>query len=136
MTNVEITKIADPKVKWFGNCLAAAIGIAFCLWLLSDQLGWIDRYAFDWPSFATLVTGASAVAGAVWIGTMQIGITDQQVKIAERQSKIMEQQVSIQRLTLKTELYDRRIKILADVRSYAQTLNKPSIPISKSPIRN
>ncbi|SEJ87123.1 hypothetical protein SAMN05518849_11656 [Sphingobium sp. AP50] len=83
-----------------------------------DKLGWIDRWAFEWGDFATLTTGAAAVVGAVWIGGRQVEITSKQAEIAERQTEIMRQQTALQGMALRGDFYDRRIKIVADVRAY------------------
>lgn len=104
---------------------------------MDDQFGWIDRWKFDWPSFATLTTGLLAVGGAIYIGIQQITITRSQVDIAHKQTEIMSRQVdiaskqttimgqqaSLQQLTLKADLYEKRLKVYTDVRDYADTLS-------------
>lgn len=137
LADVEDRKITNPVVRWFGIIALGIVGVMFSLWFLDDQMGWINRWKFDWPSFATLATGAAAVIGAVWIGTKQVGITNEQVRIADRQSEIMaaqanimQQQVDIQHITLKSELYDKRIKVFTEIRDYAQTLSNPGMKIN------
>ncbi len=56
----------------------------------------IDWAAFSWEAFATLFTGLAAVMAAAVIGW--------------RQSTIMAQQVEIQQQTLRSELFDRRMR--------------------------
>jgi len=90
--------------------VAAAI-IAICLYFLDHQLGWIDCWAFEWGDFATLATGAIAAVGAVWIGLRQAAIS-------ARQTEILNHQVSIERISLRAELYDRRLKIYTDAMTY------------------
>lgn len=68
-----------------------------------DKLGWIDRWQFRWGDFATLITGAAAVAGAVWLGRKQ-------TKIAERQVAIMDRQILLDEHNLKAELFKRRLE--------------------------
>ncbi|MBI5941438.1 MAG: hypothetical protein HY859_13525 [Caulobacterales bacterium] len=53
---------------------------------------------FSWEAFATLVTGALAVGGAVWIH--------------RRQTLILDRQVEIEALKTRIELFDRRMKIV------------------------
>lgn len=90
--------------------MAAATVIAFALYILDYQLGWIDCWAFEWGDFATLATGAIAAIGAGWIGMRQAAIS-------ARQTEILKHQVEIERITLRAELYDRRLQLLTDVRA-------------------
>lgn len=62
----------------------------------------IDWTAFDWPSFSTLATGLAAVVGAVWIGRRQAGI-------AERQTDLLARQEAWQAISIKADLFDRRL---------------------------
>ncbi|MGA1809999.1 hypothetical protein VHN57_02350 [Sphingobium sp. WW5] len=108
MTSIEDETVANPMVRWVGNGMAAAAIIAICLYLLDHQLGWIDCWAFEWGDFATLATGAGAVAGAVWVGRIQ-------TKISDRQTEILGHQVEIERISMRAELYDRRMKCFSDI---------------------
>lgn len=111
MTDIEDRKITDPVVRWVGNGMAAVAVTIFVLYILDYQLGWIDCWAFEWGDFATLVTGAIAAIGAVWIGMRQS-------KISDRQTEILNHQVEIESISLRAEMYDRRIKIYTDLRTY------------------
>jgi hypothetical protein len=53
--------------------------------------------AFSWEAFATLVTGVSAVAGAVWV--------------ANGQMKIQKKQTNIQAQALRSDLFERRYRV-------------------------
>lgn len=70
---------------------------------------------FDWPSFATIAAGLSAVAGATVIGFKQSAITRRQANIAERQNEILASQADLARQTLRHELFERRMQIFTDV---------------------
>lgn len=112
MTDLESRKITDPKVRWFGNVSLSVIGLVIALYILDAQLGWIDCWKFGWGDFATLATGGIAAVGAVWIGIRQSAIS-------ARQTEILNHQVSIERIALRAELYDRRLKIFTDVLTYS-----------------
>ena len=66
---------------------------------------------FTWEAFATLTTGAAAVAGAVVIGLRQ-------AKIADRQSKILSRQVALDELQLRSDLFDRRWAVYEATREF------------------
>jgi len=57
-------------------------------------IAWCD---FTWDAFATLITGLSAVGGAVAVGM--------------RQMRILHQQTAIQEQQLRSELFDRRYRV-------------------------
>jgi hypothetical protein len=71
-------------------------------------IAWTD---FSWEAFATLTTGAMAVAGAVWVGLRQTTISDRQTKILHSQAKVAE-------LTLRHELFERRLKVYQMVEGF------------------
>jgi hypothetical protein len=80
---------------------------------------------FDWPSFATLATGAAAVVGATLVGLKQAGIarrqadiTERQVEIAGQQNAILSRQTAIEEIRLRTEVYERRIEVYEQVRTF------------------
>lgn len=52
---------------------------------------------FSWDAFATLITGALVVVGAVWVGL--------------RQTKILERQVKLDELTLRKDLFEKRAAV-------------------------
>lgn len=106
--------------------MAAIMAVSLLIWWL-DEIGLIYRKQFDWPSFATLATGAGALAGAVWVGLKQVEITQAQVGIAKRQEMIMERQTDIQYLTLKSEMFDRRIAAYSDIRNHAMFIYRPGL---------
>ncbi|ATP18552.1 hypothetical protein [Sphingobium yanoikuyae] len=112
MADVEDRKITNPVVRWVGNGMVAVAVTIFILYILDYQLGWIDCWAFEWGDFATLVTGAIAAIGAVWIGIRQS-------KISDRQTEILNHQVEIERISLRAELYDRRMKCFSDIVVFA-----------------
>lgn len=62
--------------------------------------------SFSWEAFATLVTGILAVGAAVWIGQKQIKITNRQV--------------ALERLKMRSDLFDRRVEIYGAVRDWFQ----------------
>jgi hypothetical protein len=62
----------------------------------------LDLAKLDWQSLATLITGALAVGAAVLIGFRQLGITRRQTTIAQQQTRLAE-------LTLRYQLFDRRM---------------------------
>lgn len=98
--------------------MASAAIIAVCLYFLDHQLGWIDCWAFEWGDFATLATGAGAVAGAVWVGRKQ-------TKIAERQVEIMRRQIQLDENNLKSDMFERRLetyKVTVDFLMYIGAL--------------
>ena len=68
---------------------------------------------FTWEAFATLLTGVSAVGGAVWVGIRQSGIS-------YRQTQILDRQVRLEELTLKNALFDRRYSYFQLFATYAQ----------------
>ena len=71
----------------------------------------VDWEAFTWEAFATLMTGASAVIGAVCIGIRQSAIS-------HRQTEILHRQVSIEELRLRSELFDRRFAVYEATEAY------------------
>jgi len=85
----------------------------------------INLCAFTWEAFSTLVTGITAVAGAVVIGLKQLKITSQQTLIAERQAdvasrqaEILSHQVQVDRAALRASLFDRRLAVYKACKSY------------------
>jgi hypothetical protein len=58
----------------------------------------------DWQAIATLITGALAVVGAVWIGLRQLAITRHQNDISAEQARLAE-------LTLRDQLFDKRLAV-------------------------
>lgn len=93
------------------------VGDPPCQTLLHHVLG-IDWSAFTWEAFATLATGAMAVAGAVWVGLRQVGIAHQQVEIGAKQTAIMEQQTHLGELTLRHDLFERRTSVYQAVNAF------------------
>lgn len=88
--------------KFVGGTSLGTIVTGAAIWSM-DKLGWIDRWAFEWGDFATLVTGGVAAIGAIWIGRKQ-------TKIAERQVAIMDRQILLDENNLKAELFERRLE--------------------------
>ena len=66
---------------------------------------------FTWEAFATLVTGASAVGGAVWVGIRQSGIS-------HRQTQILDRQVRLEELSLRADLFERRFVVYEATRKF------------------
>jgi hypothetical protein len=66
---------------------------------------------FTWEAFATLFTGMSAVGGAVTLGIRQM-------RISERQNEILTRQNWLGELTLRSQLFDRRMEVYEAVRAY------------------
>lgn len=64
----------------------------------------LELAKLDWPSLSTLIAGALAVGAAVLVGFRQLTITRQQTSIAERQTRLAE-------LTLRYQLFDRRMTV-------------------------
>jgi len=60
--------------------------------------------SFSWEAFATLFTGVAAVVGASIIGWRQSEIMAKQTAIAERQAEI-------EKLSHRSEQFDRRLKV-------------------------
>ncbi len=81
-------------------------------------MGTVYWTEFDWPSFAAIFTGLIAVGGAVVLGRRQAAITLRQAGIAERQNEILASQVEVAKLTLKHELFDRRIDLYLSLMNY------------------
>ena len=78
---------------------------------------------FTWEAFATLATGAAAVGGAIWIGTKQ-------AKIAQRQAEILSRQVEIAGLGIRTQLFDRRMKVYEATWDLIMAIIQPAAPAS------
>jgi hypothetical protein len=74
-------------------------------------MGTIHWAEFDWPSFATLATGAMAVLAALVVGLKQ-------THIADRQTKILEQQTKLAELTLRHNLFEKRYVIYDATRHF------------------
>jgi hypothetical protein len=66
---------------------------------------------FTWEAFATLLTGVSAVGGAVWVGLKQTAISHRQTEILARQARIEE-------LGLRSELFERRFAVYEATRRF------------------
>jgi len=107
------------KIALLAGAVGVTVGVS--VWGL-DKLDIIDRFAFEWGDFATLTTGLLAVIGAVWVGMRQVEITDRQANISEQQTKILDRQITLQSLSFKVDLHDRRLKIYSDVKSYAHSI--------------
>lgn len=73
-----------------------------CVW------GNIYWHQFDWPSFATLTTGALAVLAAMYVG--------------KKQTKISERQVELEEATLRADLFDRRMAVYESAATMLQLL--------------
>lgn len=69
---------------------------------------WSD---FSWEAFATLTTGALAVAGAIVVGLRQ-------ASIQQRQADISSRQVHLDELSLRNDLFDRRFVVYEATRRY------------------
>jgi hypothetical protein len=67
---------------------------------------------FSWEAFTTLMAGAAAVIGAIYIGREQVKIAREQAQIAREQAKIAAQQTDIQDQMLKAALYDKREEVM------------------------
>jgi uncharacterized protein YozE (UPF0346 family) len=79
----------------------------------------------DWQALATLITGALAVAGAVLIGLRQLAITRRQTDIAERQTRIAE-------LSLRQQLFDKRMHDYHAVANFlGAIIRDASYPVGK-----
>lgn len=79
---------------------------------------------FTWEAFATLVTGLAAVTGAVILGRRQ-------TKISERQIEILAQQTRLSELTLRSDLFDRRMEVYEGVRGYLSHIVTYAAPPDK-----
>lgn len=64
----------------------------------------IEWSAFTWEAFATLATGVMAVGAAVWVGRRQLAIWERQNWLAE--------------ITLRHDLFERRMEVYDAVRVY------------------
>lgn len=71
----------------------------------------IDWTAFNWESFATILTGVLAVGGATFVGRRQLGITSRQNDILASQAKLSE-------LSFRHDVFERRYGVYADVRNF------------------
>lgn len=78
----------------------------------------IDWAAFSWEAFATLATGAAAVAAATFVGLRQLGIAREQMAITERQSRILERQVGLDELNLRVDLFEQRFAVYERARKF------------------
>jgi hypothetical protein len=77
---------------------------------------------FPWEALATAITGALAVAGAVWIGRKQVQISDKQTEIQAALAKIEEEK-------LRAELFDKRFAVYdATARFIGETLARGRFP--------
>jgi hypothetical protein len=78
--------------------------------------GLIEWSAFDWPSFATLMTGGFAVLAAYLVG--------------RRQTDIQSRQADIQEAMLRSDLFDRRYNVFERaerfIREILQKADDPS----------
>jgi len=83
--------------------------------------GVIDWYAFDWPSFATLATGVLAVGAALIVGW--------------RQARILDRQAALQEFALRSDLFNRRYKVLEStekfLREILQHADDPSVETTR-----
>ena len=68
--------------------------------------------SFSWEAFATLTTGLLAVGGAIVIAKLQMHILTRQTEIADRQTDIAAGQAELERVKLRSELFDRRAKVV------------------------
>lgn len=66
---------------------------------------------FPWEALATLLTGFAAVIGAVYVGKRQ-------TEIANRQNIILNQQTELERLKIRSDLYERRFHIFEVTQEY------------------
>jgi hypothetical protein len=71
-------------------------------------VAWCD---FSWEAFATLTTGIFAVIGASTIGYLQM-------KILNRQAAIAASQVELEKIKLRSELYDKRAQVYEATREW------------------
>lgn len=69
--------------------------------MCTGAIAWCD---FTWEAFATLVTGLSAVLGAILIGLRQVVIQRRQTEIQLRQTRLQEAE-------LRAGLFDRRYRV-------------------------
>lgn len=76
------------------------------------------HYVIDWSAWATFVVGIAAVIGAFIIGLRQVGIAARQAETMERQTLIADKIANIERIKLRTELYDRRVMIFTTIDNY------------------
>lgn len=69
--------------------------------MCTGAIAWCD---FTWEAFATLITGLSAVIGAIFIGFRQVEIQRHQTEIQLRQTRLQEAE-------LRADLFDRRYRV-------------------------
>lgn len=87
--------------------------------MCSGTIAWCD---FTWEAFATLITGLSAVGGAVWVGSRQVIIQQKQAEIQLRQTQLQEAE-------LRSELFDRRYRVYERVKKFmTEILQKADDP--------
>jgi hypothetical protein len=67
----------------------------------------------DWSAeaIATLLTGITAVGGAVYVGVKQARIQSRQASISDRQTKILDRQIALAELALRKDLFDERFAV-------------------------
>ncbi|MDF0540751.1 hypothetical protein PX699_00210 [Sphingobium sp. H39-3-25] len=116
--------------KWVAGLTGATALIGFAIWGL-DKLGIINRYAFEWGDFATLATGALAVAGAIYVGHRQIAIITEQTAISKKQAAISERQVQLQQANMLADLFDRRMDAYNSVIDLLRRFDDPTTIESK-----
>jgi hypothetical protein len=76
---------------------------------------------FDWQSFATLATGAMAVFGAYRIARRQVGIS-------ETQNAILAKQAALAEMTLRHEMFDRRLEIYEAAKQFLVNVLQHAAP--------
>tara|TARA_R110000787_G_scaffold70728_1_gene157312 strand:+ start:2118 stop:2645 length:528 start_codon:yes stop_codon:yes gene_type:complete len=79
--------------------------------------------SFSWEAFATLTTGLLAVGGAIVIAKLQMHILTRQTEIADRQTDIAAGQAELERVKLRSELFDRRAKVVDATRAWFHAFN-------------
>lgn len=78
---------------------------------------------FTWEAFASLTTGAAAVAGAVLVGLRQVAITN-------RQTSILERQTSLEEVKIRVDLHERRMAVYDTAGSYLAAALREARPPS------
>lgn len=107
--------------------IAGGIAILVIVGLLATGMALF--HDFPWDALATLLAGAGAVVAAIIIGKRQTsiaaqqnGILDRQAGIADRQTDMIAQQVEVQKLALRSDLYDRRFKVFEVTSEYLRSV--------------